>query len=164
MHSRRRLSSNRHAAVTLEMIIALPIFLIFLAGIIEFGLIQANSQQVALASRIGARLAAETAGLSPATTAATATSIRTEIDRQLQSAKLGASASQGVTLRHTVLGGAVATDGTCPDPTTPAMPTNAVRVTVSVPLSSLTPNLLNVFGYTTAGKTVEVTTTYAYEL
>ena len=164
MTLRRQNSNHRRAAVTVEFIIGLPIFLIFLSAIVEFGLVQANSQQVAIASRIGARLAAETAGLNPGNTAATAASIRTEIDRQLESAKFGANASAGVTLRHNVSGGGVATDGTCNDPITPALPPNTVRVTVCVPMSALTPNLLNVFGFSTTGKTVEVTTTYAYEL
>ena len=43
------------------------------------------------------------------------------------------------------------------------MPSNAVRVTVSVDLSKLTPNLLATFGYSTANQTIELTTTYPYE-
>lgn len=155
---------HRTAAVTLELIVGLPVFLIFLAGIIEFGLVQANSQQVALASRLGAKIAAEYPGLGPANTATVAAQIRSSIDRQLQTAGMGANASAGVTLRHTVGGGGNATDGQCSDPLTPAMPTTSVRVTVRVPVSRMTPDMLNVFGFSISGKSLEMTTTYTYEL
>ena len=155
---------RRTAAVTLELIVGLPVFLIFLAGIIEFGLIQANSQQVSQSSRLGAKLAAEFPNLDPGNTAAAAAQIRLEVDRQLQNAGLGLTGSDGVTLRHTVAGGGEATNGTCSDPLFPSMPFSAVRVTVRVPLPNMTPNLLNVFGFSIAGRTVEFTATYAYEL
>jgi hypothetical protein len=77
---------------------------------------------------------------------------------------MGPAGSDGITLRHTISGGGSATDGTCSDPTTPTMPSQSVRVTVRVPLPHMTPNLLNVFGFSTIGRTVEFTTTYSYEL
>ena len=78
-------------------------------------------------------------------------------------AGFGQNVCRGVTLRHTVNAGYQATDGLAADPILPTMPNQAVRVTVSVNLSELTPDLLGTFGYSTADQTVEMTTTYPYE-
>lgn len=161
-------SARRSAAVVVEFILSFPIFLVFLATVIEFALIIDASQQVAQASRMGAKIAAETPNLGdiifdPPITGTTATAIRAAVDRQLENAGFGANASQGVTLRHTVGVTNFSTDGFAPDPTLPAMPTNAVRVSVSVPLDRVTPNLLQSFGFNTTDKTIDLTTTFPYE-
>lgn len=158
----------RSAAVVVEFILTFPIFLVFLAAVIEFALIIDASQQVAQAARLGAKIAAETVHLGdvifdPPITGDTATAIRAAVDRELENAGFGANASQGVTLRHTVGTTNFATDGYAPDPTLPAMPTNAVRVSVSVPLGKVTPNLLQTFGFNTDQKTIDITTTFPYE-
>ena len=159
---------RRSAAIVVEFLLSFPIFLVFLATVIEFALIIDASQQVAQAARLGAKIAAETAHLGdivfdPPLTATTAASIRSAVDRELENAGFGASASQGVTLRHTVGTTAVATDGYAPDPTLPAMPTDAVRVSVSVPLGKVTPNLLQSFGFNTDQRTIDISATYPYE-
>jgi Flp pilus assembly protein TadG len=151
---------RRTAAVTLELILALPVLVIALLVVIEFGVLMANLKHVAAASRDGAKLAAETA---PLGAGATAAALRSAIDRRLESAGFGAGAAQGVTLRHTVGSGSVVTDGICSDPTTPAMPDDAVRVTVCVELTRLAPDLLATFGFSLAGKVAEHTTTFHYE-
>lgn len=157
----------RRGVIVVELILTFPILFILLLAVIEFSLIIANIQQVSQAARLGAKMAADTPGLGgftdPPLTNTTATAIRAEVDRQLLTAGFGSSASRGVTLRHTVGAGYGATDGTAADPTQPAQPANAVRVTVSVELSKLTPDLLSTFGYSTSGQTVELTTTYPYE-
>lgn len=159
---------RRSAAVVVEFILSFPIFLLFLATVIEFALIIDSSQQVAQAARMGAKIAAETANLGnvifdPPITGDTATAIRTAVDRQLENAGFGPNASQGVTLRHTVGVTNFSTDGNAPDPTLPAMPTNAVRVSVSVPLTKVTPNLLQSFGFSITNKAIDITTTFPYE-
>jgi Flp pilus assembly protein TadG len=160
----RRLRATRRGGVILELIIATPILVIALFVVVQFGLVMANIKQVALASREGAKIASESPGLAPgAPTTTAAATIRAKINARLESAGFGSSASEGVTLRHTVAGADVATDGTCADPTSPPLPTSAVRVTVCVALTKLTPNLLSAFGYDISGSVVEHTTTLDYE-
>lgn len=163
----RRPGLTRRAVIVVELLLTFPILFVLLLAVIEFSLMIANMQQVSQASRFGTKMAADTPGLGgftdPPLTNTTATTIRTQVDRQFESAGFGSNASRGVTLRHTVGAGYVATDGTAADPFDPPMPTNAVRVTVSVDLSKLTPDLLATFGYSTSGQTVELSTTYPYE-
>ena len=158
---------GRRGVIVVELILAFPILFILLLAVIEFSLLIANLQQVSQAARLGAKMAAETPGLGgftdPPLTNNTAATIRAQVDRQFLTSGFGASASRGVTLRHTVSGSHVATDGTASDPLDPFMPTDAVRVTVSIDLSKLTPDLLATFGYSTSGQTIELTTTYPYE-
>ncbi len=155
--------TGRSGAVIVELILGMPILFISLLVVAEFGMVMANLKQVALASREGAKIAAETAGLSTATTSATAAAIRSAVDDRLESAKFGPNATVGVRLDHTVSGGGSDEDGTCPSPTGPALPSDAVRVTVCVKLTKLTPNLLAVFGFNISARTVEQTTTLDYE-
>jgi hypothetical protein len=157
---------RRRGVVTFELIVTLPILIIFLAAVIEFGLILANAKQVSLASRAGAKIAAESpAPFGPGTLAA----IRAAVDRQLETAGFGPNASVGISLQHSIsYGGATPqTSGDCSSPGSPSLPTGgdgAVRVTVCVELSKLTPDLLSTFGFSTSEKTIEATTTYPYEL
>ncbi|MCH7990341.1 MAG: pilus assembly protein, partial [Planctomycetes bacterium] len=50
-------SHRRNAVIVLELILGLPILIIFLLAVIEFGLILALSKQVSFAGRLGANLA-----------------------------------------------------------------------------------------------------------
>jgi Flp pilus assembly protein TadG len=162
--SRTHRGTRRGGAVIVELILAMPILFISLLVVAEFGMVMANLKQVALASREGAKIAAETAGLSTTTTGATAAVIRKAVDDRLESAEFGSTATEGVRLDHTVSGGGSAADGTCPSPAGPTLPSGAVRVTVCVKLTKLTPNLLSVFGFDISTRTVEHTTTLDYEL
>jgi Flp pilus assembly protein TadG len=159
---------RRSAAIVVEFLLSFPIFLVFLASVIEFALIIDASQQVAQASRLGAKLAAETLHLGdvvfdPPITGDTAVAIRAAVNRELENAGFGPNAAQGVTLRHTVGTTNFSTAGNAPDPLLPVMPTNAVRVSISVPLGKVTPNLLKSFGFNTDQKTIDLTTTFPYE-
>lgn len=155
---------GQRGAVAVELIIMFPVLLIFLAAVVEFGLILAGTKQVALASRNGAKLAAQSGTLD----ALAVNGIRNSINRQLATAGFGNSATTGITVQHNVGGSLTAvSDGTCPAPMNPPLPSGdheAVRVTVCVDLSQLTPDLLGTFGFPTTGKTVEMSTTVAYEL
>ena len=163
----RRSTRPGRGVIVVELLLAFPVLFVMLLAVVEFSLIIINVQHVSQAARLGAKMAAETPGLGgftdPPLTNTTTATIRTQVDRQLFTAGLGEYASRGITLRHTVAAGYVATDGLATDPILPAMPSGAVRVTVSIELSRLTPNLLSSFGYSTADQTVEMTTTYPYE-
>ena len=56
-------AKRRSASVLLELIVGLPILVIIVVASVQFGLFFQNMQQVALASRVGAHKAAETAPL-----------------------------------------------------------------------------------------------------
>ncbi len=165
---------QRTAIVTLETIVWLPVLAILLAAVIEMGLIMTGTMHVAAASRLGAKLAAETMGLSPATTIGTANDIKMSVDEYLQNAGYetisnGGVISAGVRLQHSVLGGDsdVSAGGTCPEfvpPDFPALPSGAVRVGVCVNVTEVSPNLLRTFGFDTTNVTIEMFTTYPYEL
>jgi hypothetical protein len=156
--------------IIFELIVSLPILLIFLAAVVEFGVIFVGIKQVALASRAGAKVAAEAAGLNTAMTNTVAMAARDAADDQLETAGFGPDASAGLTLRHNVSGGGVSTLGSCIDPTSPALPATLptsgsghVRVTVCINVSKLAPDLLSIFGFSIAGYFVEETTTYPHE-
>ncbi len=147
------------AAVTLELILALPILFIALLAVVEFGAVMANLQAVAAASREGGRFAARQGTLN----AGTASSIRTLVDNRLQTAGFGSTASTGVVLVHNIGATTTLTDGVCPAPTSPALPATSVRVRVCVPLTRLAPDLLNPFGFSLTSKTVQQDATFDYE-
>jgi len=153
----------------LELILWFPVFLIFLLAVIEFGLILGQLKQVALASRAGAKAAAESFPISMA-------NVQTAVDHQLESAGIGDSCN--IILVHNVPGGGFSPQMTgtcdCSSPTSPPQPTGTllsdlvthsgtVRVTVCVRLSQLTPDLLSTLGFSTSGDMVEHTTTFVHE-
>lgn len=152
---------SRRAAVTLELILTLPILVIVILAIVEFGVLMANLQAVNMASRDGGRFAARSIALTPGTAA----DIRTAVDNRLRSAGLGPSASNGITLQHNV-GGPTQNliNGSCTIPASPPLPSNSVRVRVCVPYERLAPNLLQTFGITLVGKNAEADATFDYEL
>lgn len=162
---RRIVRRPPRGAVVLELILALPVLLIFLLAVVEFGLILAQLKHVGLASRVGAEAAAQTPGLSTVDGDAVPADVRAAIDAQLSASGMAACK---VILEHNVPAAMVTLEsGDCPcEPPGTPFPTTAryVRVTVCVPLSDLTPDLLENFGYTTAGQTVEHSSTFRYEL
>ncbi len=159
-------------AVTLELILTFPIWLIFLLAIIEFGQILSNQQQVALASRVGAEEASQTAVLPLTGGSPVPASVLGAIDQQLASS--GISACR-VILEHNVVPSpppvipvpVTLSSGTCHyDPPATELPLvrQYVRVTVCVELAELTPDLLGMFGFDISNRTVQHTTTFRYEL
>ncbi len=145
--SRANRLRNCRGAIVLELLLALPIWLIGLLAIVEFGELVTRLQQVALASRVGAELASETAALSTTPGDPVPSAILDVIDQQMQSA--GMSQCK-VYLQHNVGVGAgtvTLVSGTCtvPEPPLPAPlpPGEFVRITVCAEATELTPNLLN---------------------
>ena len=159
----------RRAVSVWELILALPALLVFLAALVEFGLILANTKVVALASRAGAKVAAES---STPFTASSVTDVKSAVDAVLGSANME---SCRVILDHNVPAGSASpmTKGTCSSDCTavpgPPLPPaaggtlGAVKVTVCVELSELTPNLLATFGFSTAKRQVREATVFPYE-
>ena len=160
VQKKRRGSRSRSGAAVFEFIVFAPVLLICLVAIVEFGLVFANLQTVELASRTASKAAAESTQADVLSGTALANT-RAVADQVLATAGM---VSSGVVLEHTVAGGNGSfTSGTCTAPGTPAIPLEAVRVTVCLGLSQLTPNLLNSFGFSTTGRSVHQTTTMRFE-
>lgn len=184
MRTRRQADSRRREAgmqppqcrrggVTLELILNLPIWIIFLLALIQFGQLLSNAQQVALASRVGAEEASETAATTITTAVTVPGNIVEAIEHQLESAGIvdsGGASQCRVILEHNLSGSDQQLDSagatcSCSPPTTPPLPagTDYVRVTVCVPFSLVAPNLLNSLGLDFSGKVVQQTTTFLHE-
>jgi Flp pilus assembly protein TadG len=175
-------SHSTRAAIVVELVVALPVLAVFIAATIEFGAILSGMTQVAMASRMGAQIAAEDSNLQTvAGSTAAVTAIQARVDRVLATAGIGSASAVGnsctVQLRHNIRDGSglYTAGGSCPcesptsnlPPTPPiaAVPSTPfyVRVTVCVELGKLAPPLLNSFGFSTANRFVEHTATYPYE-
>lgn len=164
--------SHRSAAVILELILTLPILMIALAAIVEFGLLLNNLQYVESASRAGVQVAS---GLSAANlnSGSLDTAILTAVNQELANIGPGVVARQ-VYLQHNVdpapphsVGPTVMVcDGvsTTPCPyvtvTAPSAPATVyVRVTVFVDFPDVAPNALAYFGLDFSNSIVQQTTT-----
>ena len=169
---RRREDRARRGAVVLELILTFPIWLIFLLAIIEFGELYANRQQVALASRVGAEEASETAGLPLTDGDPVPANVLHKINQQLAGSGI---TSCGVILEHNAVPSPPGTppapvtlisgDCTCPREITPPPPSrHYTRVTVIVPMTQATPNLLGTFGFDVSDRFLQHTTTFRHEL
>lgn len=142
-----------------------PVLMIVLLGMIQYGLLFLNLRHLALASRTGAKIAAEQAVFD-------ITQIKNEVDRHLLSAGLSSGAGV-VVLEHNV-GSPVTTiissdpGASCPLPDlklpdATVVPEGCVRVTVCVPVTVLTPDLLFTFGFTFLGRDAHQSTLLAFE-
>lgn len=169
--------NRRSAVITVELLLSLPILLIFLAAVLEFGLIYAVSQKVSYASRFGAKLASEEprTGLDDLNLAAGGSRLRTAINRFLSTAEIPTGACTVIFEHNACLANQsqTDTDGSGCDCGAPATPLPAgpppagnpeyVRVTVCVPLIGNVPDLVSSFGFSVAGFTIEHSTVFRYE-
>jgi Flp pilus assembly protein TadG len=148
------------------MLVAVPLLLVTLLAIVEFALVMSKLQQVALASRAGASVAAKQSSLD-------VVAVKTQVDRELAVGGISAGSCE-VLLQHNVQEATpvVMTSGagcTCQSPSTPALPSSSlvpagcVRVTVCVQLSALTPDLLSTLGVSLGSSFVNNSTTLPYE-
>ena len=168
--ARKRLVPKKHrrAGVVLELLLSLPVLLIAMLAAIQFGMLFSGLQQLSLASRIGARAAAETAAL-PMNDGPVPANILQSVNRQMAQSGI---TSFGVLVEHNVAnptpGSPIRLSSGSPSPTAPgtALPpgTQYVRVTVAVSLTEVMPDLLGYFGFNILGKTAQQTTVYRYEL
>lgn len=169
-------SKRRRArgAVTLELILILPIWIIFLLAMIEFGLLLTGQQQVALASRVGAEEASQTAMLSTIDGDQVPANVLEAVNQQLASS--GISYCK-VILQHNLVYDApgpvpvpvtlASSTGQCDcDPPSRPLPPRReyTRLTLFVELTELTPNLLGLCGFDISQRTLQHTTTFRHEL
>lgn len=168
-HFRR---TNRHGAVVVEMILVLVVLLVATIGLVQFGVFLANAQQVALAARVGALKASQTADL-PISDGDVPPAIVSAIEHQLAGSGIAWSA---IRVEHNVhpVGEQVAltlvSDPACQCQISEnlAHPPGRgyVRVTVCVPLAEVMPGQLSYFGshIYDAHKTYEHSALFRYEL
>lgn len=157
---------RRRGGIIVELVLTLPIFLLLLLAIVQFGLYYVHMQPASLASRVGAEEAAQTANLD--SYSEVPTEVVEIVEKQLATA--GITECQ-VKLEHNV-GQSVETlvsqPGGCacgPDaPLAVAVPGRYVRVTVCVPLTQLMPNCLKLMGYDISGQVTQFTTVRRYEV
>src|SRR5258707_1104988 len=118
-HATATVSSNHGPALVsrgvsvLELILVIPILLILLLAVLEFGQILASLKQVSLASRVGAKVASELSVLPPSGSAFPA-DVAAAVQNQLQSNGMTYSR---IVLQHDAGGSAncLSTDGgPCP--------------------------------------------------
>jgi hypothetical protein len=163
--------------VTLELIIAFPIWLCILLATIEFGWLMSNLQQVALASRLGAAEASQTEDLS-----SFPDGVKDVIATQLESAGMkgegGKAAWCHIIVEHNLNGTnqplSLANTDYSGEPCSCSVPTDTeipypdckqyVRVTVCAPMTAVAPDLLGAYGFAIDGRVIRHTTTYRYEL
>ncbi|RLT07031.1 MAG: pilus assembly protein [Planctomycetota bacterium] len=171
---------GRRGVVIVELLIWLPVLMTALMAVVEFAIMQQVNQQVALASRYGAKIAAEVTrdtlvatNLTNINQNATSNNLKSRIDTFLANA--GLTGSCEVRLEHNAsVGGKTQVDtatvcpcsatgpGTLPAGESP--PGEAyVRVTVCVSLTGNVPNLLSTLGYDITGLIARHSTTYRVE-
>ena len=162
------------AIATLEVIVTLPIFLIALLAIVEFGLLWTNEQNVAMASRAGAQVASRLTFIP--LSGPVPTDVENAIAAELN--KIGVSKyhlrlehnidfanNPNGTLTPVVLTTTSAGGPTnCPAPAPITLSPNRryLRVTVCVATTSLTPNLLAMFGADLSNRISNESTTRRY--
>jgi Flp pilus assembly protein TadG len=162
-HCGRRPRSGSYVA---ELLFAMPVIIVFLWAVIEFGMFFANMQVLALASRSGARAASEASLPIPDPLPSEPEhAVVTAVDQQLASSHIGSyqirvewNEGDNVHVSYYPSG---ATWDCAPDEVLPAPPLPAssyVRVSVCVPMSELMPNLLAVFGFDASARVASHTT------
>ena len=142
------------------MILSLPILIIGVVGVLQFGVFFANAQVLNQACRVGALEASH-----QTLAAAIPSAVTDAIDHQLAPAGITRCY---VRMEHNVGGGTtVVTNGTCTcGPTTNLSPTPAgdyVRITVCVEVTDLMPNALQYYGLDFSNQHASCTTVYRVE-
>jgi hypothetical protein len=184
----RRARPRRQGVITLEFVLVLPILIVLVLAVVQFGVFHARMQQVALACRVGAEEASQTSGLcrvgaeEASQTSGLSTTdgdpvppnVRDAIDHQLRSSGIDrcrirlehdvTPGSTVVVLSSPAAGACVCGPNSLAQAPYPAAP--YVRLTVCVPMTELAPNCLRVIGYNIddPSKVAECTTVFRYEL
>lgn len=172
-HRPRASHSRRRASLTVEMVMVVTVLAIVTVGVVQFGVFFANADMVALAARVGAEEASQTAGLP--TAGSVPAGIISAVEHQLQSSKIdwarirlehnvNPPTSAAVDLTSTKPGFVFAPKSNLAGPPFPG--TRYVRLTVAVPLNDVFPKQLSFFGTQlyTADRTYEHTVVMRYEL
>lgn len=139
--------ARREGALTLELILVLPMLLVMILAVVQFGQYLANIQQLAFAARIGGEEAAITQSLPTTEGGPVPLSVINAIDQQLLAAGI---VHRMIVLEHNVGGhqtSLVTPSGAEPPPKLAAVPPGQyVRVVIIVPKSEVMPNLLKTLG------------------
>ncbi len=157
---RRRNRQSRRAAVTLELILVLPIFLLALMPVVQFGVLLSNEELVEMAARSGVQVASQAGPFSEINNAPVPAVVLNAV--AVEMAKIGVT-DYTVRMEHNIhfspapsIGPVVVLKSvvgsgptTIPTLSTVTLSPNRtyVRVTVFVTTSKLTPNLLNSYGF-----------------
>lgn len=178
----RKTPRRRGGVATLEMILVLPVFLIALMAIAQFGLLLSNEQFVEMASRAGTQVASRLTNISETNGDPVPAAVLSAVGTEL--ARIGIT-DYSVRLEHNidfdvippitppvigpviVLESFVGTGPTnCPAPSAVALAPNRmyVRVTVCVKSTELTPNMLNTYGIDFSIRVSDETTLRRYAL
>lgn len=171
---------RRRAAVVLEVVLTLPLLIIVLMAVVEFGLMFSNEQIVEMASRAGAQVASRLVTISESDGDPAPTEVVDAVNEEL--GKINVTARQ-VILEHNVyfdgsptgvLSPAVtlkspagnlcppSNEPTPPGPTPNHIQPRYVRVTVCVNTTDIAPNLLATFGLDFSNRASQQTTTRRY--
>jgi hypothetical protein len=169
-------SRRSRGSLTIEMVGVVTILAIVTLGVAQFGVFFANADVVALAARVGAEEASQSAALPTVDGAPVPGNVISAIEHQLQSSKIdwakirlehnvNPPTDMPVELASTQPGGfVVAPKSNLASP--PFPDTQYVRLTVAVPLSAVVPKQLSLFGQQLfmATRTYEYTVVFRYEL
>ncbi len=140
-----RRNRRRGVALSVELVVALPILFIVLVAIVEFGLLLMSSQGVSAAANIGAREAA--------LTSSSYTSVNTAVSNALVGYNW-----QGYAETVIFVNGVKDTGVSSPNDLQNAPSGAVVSVTVNLPMNQAAPDALSMFGIPLAGH--EVTATF----
>ena len=151
----------RGGTIAMELLFNLPIWLIVLLAVIDFGEMLSNAQQVSLASRVGAEEASHTASLPSA--GEVPEGVLDAVGRSLAAA--GMSASKVILEHNAGKAPAMLVWGNRPgDPPRTALPVcgEYVRVTVVAQARGLTPALLGCLGLDFSSQLLGQSVTFRY--
>ena len=171
-----RVQLQRRAATLLEVILGLPILLILLCGIVEFGLLFSNMQKLEIASRTGASVASQlNLPLAPPPATPVPAAVQDAITSSLEGTGITASDVK-IRLEYNYDSSNPNIAGTteqlvsgllvCPAPSVPAVPSLGrpyVRVTVCAKTTDLAPNCLAIFGLDFSNRISQQTTTVRHK-
>ncbi|MDY0168272.1 MAG: pilus assembly protein [Thermoguttaceae bacterium] len=161
-------TTHRSGSVTLELIIMLPVWLIAVGAIIQFGLLIGNRQQVALAARVGAEEASRTPGLDLTSGGGLIPeNVVAVVRKQLSNSGIQECK---ITLEHNLAVGepvvlSYELDSQWPATPDPqlSMDEDYVRVTVYVRSTELAPNMLGSFSFDASRWIISNSTTFRHE-
>lgn len=160
--SRRPPRTPRAGSVTIEFLVVLPVLVISILAVVQFGYYFQRCEQVILATRSGAEEASLAVALA-AGPGPVPVDIENAVRRQLQSSGISTvtiivehnEAGPTETLRTNYVANAIS------PPATP-LPPLSVRVTVGVPLPDLMPNSLGAFGFDISSRHTVYSATYDF--
>lgn len=171
--SSRAFQAKRRAASLLEIILGLPLLLILLLAVVQFGMLQSNQQVLHMASRqaalVAAELAFEPTGPVPAQVVDAVNLVLRE--NGVLGEEESVLAWGGIRVDHSVAASSEDTlpfvlesgENPAPPPLTDYPRQPFVQVTVTIEATRLAPNTLKVFGIDFENRYVSQTSLYQHE-